>query len=164
MRLYLVQHGESVSEEVNPERPLSEKGISDVKKLAQFLKDRKICIERVLHSTKLRAIQTAEILLREAGLNAKSEQCEGLAPNDPIDKMMGRIKSLSSTEKDRALMMVGHLPFLQKLSDKLLTSSETAGLIAFRQGGIVCLEEKQGVLDTQGKWQICWQMIPELLS
>jgi len=30
MRVYLVQHGEAVSKEENPDRPLSEKGAADV--------------------------------------------------------------------------------------------------------------------------------------
>ncbi len=38
MRLYLMQHGNPVMEEVDPERPLSDQGKSDVRKVAEFLK------------------------------------------------------------------------------------------------------------------------------
>lgn len=97
---------------------------------------RKICIDRLWHNAKLRAIQTAEILCKEAGWNAKIEKCEGLVPNDPIDKIVARIKSIGSLEKESTLMMVGHLPYLQKLPDFLITGSGTIGrqcLISFRK-------------------------------
>lgn len=164
MKLYLVQHGEAVPEELDPERSLSEKGISDVKKVAQFLRKRKIRVEKILHSAKLRAIQTAEILCKEAELSKKLEQCEGLAPNDPIVPMVEKIRTISSRENEMDLMIVGHLPYLQKLSDFLLTGSEAAGVLAFSQGGVVCLEEKPAAdLARPGKWRILWQLIPELL-
>jgi len=38
MKVYLVQHGQSVSEDVDPARPLSEKGQKDMEKVARFLK------------------------------------------------------------------------------------------------------------------------------
>jgi hypothetical protein len=36
MRVYLVQHGEAVAKDVDAERPLTEKGAEDVKKVAEF--------------------------------------------------------------------------------------------------------------------------------
>ena len=40
MKIYLVQHGESVLEEVNPEKPLSPDGREEVGKIAKFLAKR----------------------------------------------------------------------------------------------------------------------------
>ncbi len=61
MRIYLVQHGEAVAKDVDPERPLSEQGHNDVEKIATFLGNTQLGMERILHSGKLRAEQTAEI-------------------------------------------------------------------------------------------------------
>ena len=36
MQIYLVQHGESKSEEIDPERKLTESGSRDVQKIADF--------------------------------------------------------------------------------------------------------------------------------
>jgi len=48
VRLYLVQHGEAVPEEVDPTRPLSEAGKLDVERLAWFLVDARMPqLERV---------------------------------------------------------------------------------------------------------------------
>ena len=38
MRLYLVQHGKAASKETDPLRPLTEEGLSDVHKVAKFIK------------------------------------------------------------------------------------------------------------------------------
>ena len=62
MRLYLVQHGEALPKQVDPERPLSERGRSDVARVADFLKGAGIRVTRVAHSGKTRARQTAELL------------------------------------------------------------------------------------------------------
>jgi phosphohistidine phosphatase len=62
MRLYLVQHGEAVAEDVDPARPLSATGQSDVTKVARFLAASGLSVSQVLHSGKLRAEQTAALL------------------------------------------------------------------------------------------------------
>ena len=62
MRLYLVQHGEALSKDVDPERALSDAGRADAERLARFLAPRRLTLSRVLQSGKLRAQQTAEIL------------------------------------------------------------------------------------------------------
>ena len=60
--LYLVQHGEAVPDDVDPARPLSQAGKKDVERLAEFLARRKLAVSRILHSGKLRAQQTAELI------------------------------------------------------------------------------------------------------
>jgi len=62
MQLYLVRHGEAVAGEIDPERPLSAQGVAAARKMAAFLKPRKIEVGAIWHSTKARALQTAEML------------------------------------------------------------------------------------------------------
>lgn len=150
MKLYLVQHGDAVSAEVDSSRPLSAKGQSDVKKVAEFLRSFDLGITSIRHSTKTRAHQTAEIL--SSILNPKDGliPSEGLAPNDPIEPLQEEIKKMESN-----LMIVGHLPFLSKLVSYLLVG-DFKELVTFRQGGIICL-------NSQDEWRIEWMIIPELL-
>ena len=61
MKLYLVQHGDALAKDIDADRPLSEKGQSDVKRIASFLAGR-MEVSRVMHSGKTRAQQTAELL------------------------------------------------------------------------------------------------------
>ncbi len=49
MKLYLVQHAEAVPAEDNPDRPLSDKGRTDVQRVASFLA-RSVRVGRIIHS------------------------------------------------------------------------------------------------------------------
>jgi len=151
MQLYLVQHGEAVSEEVNPERPLSEKGISDVKKVATFLKQAGININTIFHSSKRRACQTAQMLTKDLNPKCNILQREGLAPNDSIDGILREI-----LERDEDLMIVGHLPFLAKLAGKLLLDSEDKNIIEFKQGSVLLLS------GSANNWKVKWFITPDL--
>jgi phosphohistidine phosphatase len=62
MLLYLVQHAESLSKEEDPTQSLSEKGMKDIKKVANYVAGLNIKINQIFHSEKLRALQTAQIL------------------------------------------------------------------------------------------------------
>jgi phosphohistidine phosphatase len=151
MRLYLAQHGEAKSKDENPERPLTDRGIEDVRKIAKFIAKNKPAIREIRHSGKLRAKQTAEILadhLQSLSVVA----VDGIAPLDDVEPVA---EALASETKE--LMLVGHLPFLDRLTAKLLTSDSNASIVRFRQGGIICL-----TLD-ESNWKICWMITPELV-
>lgn len=150
MRLYLVQHGEATSKEADPDRPLTKKGKKDVFRMAEFLKKKEIRVIATWHSEKLRAIQTAQIL--GEAISVEIVKQEGLAPNDPVDKWS---EELNTRVKD--VMMVGHLPFLERLASLLLAGDKTSPIIAFRPGGVVCLEREEG------KWSLVWMLSPELV-
>ena len=151
--LYLVQHGEATLKEENPERPLTEKGREDVTKIADFLKKCDLDIDVIWHSTKKRAIETAEILARILLPKKGIEKKEGLAPNDSVRKIFVIIEQ----ERNNA-MIVGHLPFLQKLASLALTGSEDDQIIGFRQGGVVSLQR------TEERWRLVFAITPDLLT
>ncbi len=153
MRLYLVQHGEALATEVDPDRPLSDSGQRDVQRLAALLGRGVVGVARIVHSGKTRARQTAEILAAGlAGVTAAEAQA-GLGPNDPVEPWMARAAGW-----DTSTMIVGHLPFMDRLVSGLLVGAPLASVVAFRPGSIVCL-----VNDGGGAWQIGWMLRPELL-
>lgn len=146
MRLYLVQHGQAKSEEQDPERPLSENGEREVEGIAVHVT---LKVEEILHSPKLRARQTAGIL--SAHIGAPAREIEGIKPlDDP------RIAKELVESSGQDLMLVGHLPHLDRLSSLLLTGDDGAGVIRFRMGGVVCLEREE-------KWKLAWAIVPGLL-
>ena len=59
MRLYIVQHGDSVTKEIDPDRPLSDQGQADIQRLAEWLSSHNVRIAQILHSGKTRAKETA---------------------------------------------------------------------------------------------------------
>ncbi len=49
MKLYLMQHGDAVAKDIDPDRPLSKTGLADVKLVAASL-SQPIEISRIVHS------------------------------------------------------------------------------------------------------------------
>jgi phosphohistidine phosphatase len=154
MRLYLVQHGEAKTKDVDPERGLTNKGKSDVEKVAVFLKPLGLMVSAVWQSGKTRAAQTAEILSGSLSAAQGVVERDGLAPLDHVEPLADCVKG--SGEED--LMIVGHLPFMANLASFLTAGSEASDVVAFQQGGVVCLETTN-----QSGWQIRWMVTPDLL-
>lgn len=151
MRLYLVQHGEAASKEEHPDRPLTDKGTSDIGRVLDALPGR-LPIDRILHSEKTRARQTAELIADRLAPPSGVGEADGLAPDADVTIWCRRLKG-----DERALMLVGHLPHLARLASLLLTGDPDASVVTFRPGGIVCLERGE-----QGEWSVCWMVIPDL--
>lgn len=135
MKLYLVQHGEAVSEDIDPARPLTQKGKSDVEKTAEVLKNEGASIDEIWHSKKLRAKQSAEIIALILNINDVIEK-DGLKPKDPVAPIAKLIH-----KNGKNILIAGHLPFLAKLTSILLTGSEDKEVAAFKQGGVVRIEK-----------------------
>ena len=154
MKLYLVQHAKAESKDVNPERPLTEEGRRDISEVAAFIKTLSLSVDYLWHSGKTRARQTAEILAKVITVENEMVVQDGLAPNDDVQA----IKEIIVLAR-QDLMIVGHLPFMAKLASLLLTGSESSDIVAFRQGGIVCLNSED-----DNQWHIDWMITPELLT
>lgn len=151
MRLYVVQHGEALAEEVDPARPLSERGRADVQRLTAFLAERGVGAARIVHSGKTRARQTAEALAD--GITAPIEEIEGLGPNDPTDDLARRASLWAGDT-----VIVGHLPFLGRFVACACGGKARDGIVAYRPGSLVCLERAEN-----GVFRIAWMVRPELL-
>lgn len=153
MKLYLIQHGEAVSKEVDPDRPLSQQGKKDVKNIARFLKKSGIPVNKILHSGKTRARQTAETLVQIILNNGHIEAIDDIGPNDSVEDF---IETIPTLEDDS--MIVGHLPFMAKLVTSLTTDFEDPSVVAYQPGSVVCLEQ-----DEHHNWQIQWMIRPDCL-
>jgi len=154
MKLYLIQHGEAKSEAEDPERSLTARGEKEVMAVSKMAGGLQIRPSKIYRSVKLRAKQTAEIIASALKISDLVQPVQGLNPNDDIHVWAERI----SKEKDD-LMLVGHLPFLEKLTSFLLCEDENARLVLFRYGAIVCLDQK----GDKG-WAIRWILTPEMAS
>jgi phosphohistidine phosphatase len=153
MRLYLVQHGEALPEDQDPARPLSDQGRADLERLAGFLTAAGVHVARVLHSGRLRAQQTAEILARAVAPREPPVVQPGLGPEDPL---MAFADLVAGWHEDS--LVVGHLPFMGRAVCLLLTGDEEHAAVAFRPGTLVCLER-----EVDGPWGLAWMLPPDLL-
>ena len=149
MKLYLVQHGEAKSEAEDPERSTTIRGEEETKKISGAAKRLGIRPSRIYHSGKKRAEQTAGVIARAFDLSAQLGQ--GLNPNDDVRPWVERI-----SRETEDLMLVGHLPFLEKLASFLVFGDEGVKAVTFRYSAILCLEKKES-----GRWAVDRVIKPE---
>ena len=145
--LYLVHHGDAVGPDVDPMRPLSNRGRLDVDALAHEAAGRGARPDLIWHSGKLRAKQTAEAFWRHCNTLAPLSATHGLQPTDPIPWILDAIAG-----ETRSLMLVGHFPHLPRLLGVLLAGRPEAAPVAFPLHGVVALEDKNG------KWSEQWRL------
>ena len=151
MKLYLVQHGEAKSEKEDPDRSLTDRGTAEIRAVAEAAKRAGLKPAQMFHSGKRRAQQTAEILA--AVLHCPLEPAVGLKPNDDVQPWIDRI-----TTNHNNMMLVGHLPFLQKVTMRLVSGGEEIPVVSFRYGAIICLGPRPGSF-----WVIHWILHPDLI-
>ncbi len=154
MLVYLVQHADAKKEEVDTARPLSEKGLLDIKKVASYASQLNIKIYKIFHSSKLRARQTAEILSENLKPAKGISEVDGLAPLDDPKIWAERLKDIPDD-----VILVGHLPHLGKLSSLLLCGNADKNVVSFKMAGIVCLKK-----DDIGEWSLQWMLTPEIVA
>ena len=152
MDLYLVQHGVARSKEEEPDRPLTSEGRTDVDRMAQHAALMEVKPERIWHSGKLRASQTAEIMARVLSPRQGMGVMEGLGPGDDPSQAGMAVAAIGVPA-----MLVGHLPHLSRLASLMLMGDPDAEIIAFQNAGIVCLTL------TDGGWRLQWSLNPRTL-
>lgn len=154
MKILLVQHGEAMSKDENPDRPLTAQGRQEVERTAAFLREGGIIAMRALHSGKTRARQTAEILAYGLRTVSDPETRQGLGPDDAVEPLARDI-----ARWDEDTLVVGHLPFMARLTSQLVTGQSTVAVNAYRPGTVTCLEKSPA-----DHWIIAWMVRPELLT
>lgn len=151
MSLFLVQHGKNLSKETDPEQGLSEEGIGEVKLIASTAGNYRVHVSRIMHSEKKRAKQTAEIFASTLDPENGVHERKGLKPLDDVITIADEINC-----KDN-LMLVGHLPFMERLTSYLINKSTEYTIFKFQNGGILCMDQNE---EPQA-WFIKWALIPK---
>ncbi len=147
-----MQHGEAKPETEDPERPLTEQGAAATERVAAWAAEAGVDVSEIRHSGKLRAQQTADILAKHLNPENGVIAVPGMKPNDDVSAVA---ESLAA--ESESLMLVGHLPFLNRLTSLLVTGDSDAAMVQFRNSGIVCLRREEG------RWFLDWAMPPELV-
>jgi len=155
MRAYLVQHGEANPKDIDPERSLSEKGIQDTTRMGEFLSQHIDLSPRIIyHSGEKRSEQTAEILAGYLHPADGLESAEGLKPMDDPGIWSKKIKGESSD-----IMLVGHLPHLQRLVSLICADDADNYVLKVRNSGVICIAEGES-----GVWTINWAITPDIIK
>jgi len=139
MRLYIVQHGDSVPKDIDPDRPLSNRGRADIQRLTEWLSSQDVQIAQILHSGKTRARETAEILRLLLKSRRQMHQREGLAPNDSPEAFLNQLRD---PEKDT--LVASHMPFVARAVSQALTGAPDRQLVEFVPGSVAGIERGDG--------------------
>jgi phosphohistidine phosphatase len=153
MEIFLVQHGQATAASDDPLRPLTPEGAESVRRIAAWARDRSLGVREIRHSGKLRAAQTAQILAEHLQPPGGVTGVSGLSPNDDVVPV-----ARTAAGELANVMLVGHLPFLGRLAGFLVARSAEIQVVRFRNAGIVCLLEEQGI------WSVKWAMPPDLVA
>ncbi len=139
-KIILARHGESTSTSENPQRPLAITGRQHAELMASWLNDCGYGIDEIVHSSKLRARQTAKIFGSRLGLHAAHvREMSGLKPHDDP----APVADLVQAER-RSIMVVSHLPFLNRLVSLLAAGDPDRLQFQFSDAGVVILAKVSG--------------------
>ena len=155
MKVYLVQHGEAQPKDVDPTRPLTERGRQEVRRVATFAARMGLEVHQIRHSGKTRAEQTAGVLGEAISPPGGVVAISGLAPLDDVQPVADGL-----AREQQPVMLVGHLPFMARLTGLLVTGDPDRSVVHFRNGGIVCLAYEE----EKGSWLVAWVLTPEMAN
>jgi phosphohistidine phosphatase len=140
MDLYLLRHADANTEAVTDDaRPLSEKGISQARKVGRFCKDHNLKPDLILTSPVRRAAETAEIVAEiiKGELMTEPWLACGMQPETALEELRGY-------ERFACVMIVGHQPdfsllaaYLLGLQDNEQIAIRKASLTHFELGAFV---------------------------
>lgn len=146
MAIYLVQHGKAVSEDKDSTRPLSTDGVKESAHIASIAEYYMLLVNRIEHSSKLRARQTAEIFAKKLRLEDKVKENSALNPSANVEEFAQKLQA------NENVLLVGHMPFLQKLLALLLTGDQNHKIFAIQNSGMICIDKDED----SSEWHIKW--------
>ncbi len=127
MDLWLVRHGEAMSAQVNPARPLTPEGARAVSAIAKTLAGRRGSFDLVAASGKTRALETAAILAEATGYPAgRIVETGALSPNATLGTFFA---FLEENEEAKRLLCVGHLPSIASIATWFLSPGDPVHLV-----------------------------------
>jgi phosphohistidine phosphatase len=162
-RLYVLRHAEAEGAMGGPdhERALTPAGVESARASAAVLARLGLRFERGVTSPAVRAAATADIFWKVLGAGELSREAS-LAPGADPDPVITLLRSLSSRiEKPMRLLVVGHMPDLAALLQRLANGRVLASL-SFPPGGMSRLDFDAEV--RAGEGTLVWSYRPAELS
>lgn len=147
-----MRHGQAAMKVLDPAQGLTEEGATDIKHLAQQLKEQGIRFQQILHSEKTRARETAEIMAAEIAPEVTLVLHDSIKPNDDPHVLLAELD-----EWQDDTLVVSHLPFVPTLLGLLPGRMGATEAVEFYPGTMVCASRL-----ADGDWQFEWVATPLL--
>jgi phosphohistidine phosphatase len=146
MALYVVQHGNALPKTEDPEKGLSAEGKAETLRIAQVAKSYSVSVSEIRHSGKKRARETAEILAAALTPEKGVFAIHGLNPLDDVSVFGAGI------DLSHDIMLVGHLPFLERLIGLLVCDDSDRTVFKLQNSGILCIDRVDGIRHPVIRW------------
>lgn len=130
MDLFLIRHAIAEDGADDAARPLSDEGTKRFRQEVKGLEALGVRFDRLLHSPKRRAVETAELL---APLVDGEYEVSALLTEAPSDKLFAQLHG-------GAVALVGHEPYLSALLAWLVVGAPDEGDFVLKKGGLARLE------------------------
>jgi phosphohistidine phosphatase len=137
--IFLMRHADAVSDEVNPARPLSQRGREQVARVCAALSGNPgFNPAEIMHSSLVRSRETAELLAKGLKLAAPLVQTDGIEPDDDPGRIAAVLEA-SGTD----VAVVGHEPHLGVLASLLVHGPRRTGVYyPFPKAGVLALSRE----------------------
>lgn len=152
MTLYLVQHGQALSKQEDPERGLTQEGMAETRRIAEVARGYHVPVKAIRHSGKKRSLQTAVVFAEALAPPDGVQSLEGLGPMDDVTALAEQLDPADNT------MLVSHLPFLERLASFLVVGDQENLVFKLQNGGLLCLDREPN----QSSWFIRWALMPKV--
>ena len=166
MKLFLMRHG--IAEErliggiaSDGQRPLTEEGRAETRRVAQGLKKLGVQLDLVLSSPLTRARQTAEIVHAVLAVKRALKLTDHLAPGLSISSLYKTIHDEPEFKSIQELMLVGHEPDIGMIAANLLGPAEAIE-IPFKKAGIMRVDVYD--LPPSSPGRLKWFMTPKIAT
>ncbi|EGB13520.1 putative phosphohistidine phosphatase, SixA [Pseudodesulfovibrio mercurii] len=157
MLIHLMQHGACLPKEVNPNQPLSPVGREQVEKSARAAAILGLRFQLVAASSKVRSIQTAEIMAGQTGYPVErivvTDAVKAMAPTAETINFIREYEGLDS------ILITGHLPSLALLASAILSPGRHVE-VRVENGGLMQLGLEPG----KSAGTLNWALTPTQLT
>ena len=151
MKLYFLRHGEADWPDwtgSDDERPLTDAGKKELRRVAKFLAQIGVAPPVILSSPLVRAVQTAEIAQKQVGGELATD--EALSPGATARAVRALLKKRGAEE----VMLVGHEPDFSEM-----VRAFTGGTVKMAKAGVARVD-----LDENGKGRLIWLLPPKVTA
>jgi len=157
MDLFILRHGKAVqfSEGLDDTtRALTADGRDEIRKIARWLRPKKLRFNIIATSPLTRACETAEIVAKSLDRKDRVEIWDELKPGGDPDTICYHAAQFG---EGAAVMLIGHEPGLSNLIGRIITRGDSASLV-LAKGGLAKIRNYS--FDKKPSGELQWLLTP----